>query len=444
MLWEHGFGRCLVAAMLLAPAAVHAVTFSVNSTLDKPDWKVGDGVCSYAQGTTLCSLRAAVMEGNATPLDQSVTVRLVPGATYVLNTPEPEPQGARAGDLDITRPMTIGIPENSDLRAKIDANHISRVFQLYPAADFTHLFGIEIVNARIESGYGIAIESSAARMILERLDIHSSHFGDGFGFPCAVDGPATIIESRIHHNGSDESGVHGVCSDPDGPLIIVRSTLDHNTIDGVNVQHSQLRLDNSTVAFNKRLGMFVYYSEAKITRSTISGNLTGPSAQPGQILFSSDASDDYSLDISGSIVDGGGKLACHLNEDHEYGPFVSAWNVHSDASCLSDVFWDNSIHNSTINLSELEDWGGPTPTMLPLPGSDAIDRAPGSVCNDTPVDQRGLPRPLPSVEGSPSRCDIGAVELTTMPNDEPPPDEDPPPDGDPLPAPIFADGFEGL
>jgi Right handed beta helix region len=51
------------------------------------------------------------------------------------------------------------------------------------------------------------------------------------------------------------------------------------------------------------------------------------------------------------------------------------------------------------NLAPLGDYGGPTKTLLPLPGSPLIDAAPGSTRTR---DQRGLPR-----SGTP---DLGAVE----------------------------------
>ncbi len=46
--------------------------FVVNSTIDAPDANVGDGICADAGGN--CTLRAAVMEANASPGDNSISL----------------------------------------------------------------------------------------------------------------------------------------------------------------------------------------------------------------------------------------------------------------------------------------------------------------------------------------------------------------------------------
>ena len=56
-------------------------------------------------------------------------------------------------------------------------------------------------------------------------------------------------------------------------------------------------------------------------------------------------------------------------------------------------------------LGALADNGGPTQTMLPAPGSAAIDAVPSGSCSEA-VDQRGMPRPSPNG----GACDAGAVE----------------------------------
>ena len=421
----------LALMALLAPTLASAVTFYPNITQDLPDANPGDGVCSYLavmNPPTLCTLRAAVMEGNATPLDQDVLVHLVPGAVYVLNTPEPNPQGAKAGDLDITRPMRVGTPEGSVPRARIDANDSFRAFELHPNATGSTIYGIEIANAFVANGEGAAIRVRASGATLENIDVHHSNSGGEPGLPCAVTASddMTLIESRIHHNGSDENFMYGVCSVSYADVAILRSTLDHNAGNGVDVQFATLYMENSTATLNEGSGVNVFNASGVIRNSTVAKNHTQTPAQnDGEIEYGSNSPGDYNLHISGSIVDGTGHMACAGNhvgdESYDY-----SHNIYSDDSCYADPSDKTSIVTSTINLSELGDWGGPTPTMLPLPGSDAIDQAPAIFCNQPGIDQRGLPRPVASVEGGQPLCDIGAVELTTMP------------DG------IFFDGFEGI
>ena len=61
------------------------------------------------------------------------------------------------------------------------------------------------------------------------------------------------------------------------------------------------------------------------------------------------------------------------------------------------------VINSDPLLGVLQDNGGPTQTMLLMPGSSAIDTGYNPSCATT--DQRGVPRPQGPT------CDIGAVEM---------------------------------
>jgi CSLREA domain-containing protein len=69
-------------AALMAPAALaSSLTFSVNTTADASDAKLGDGVCADTKG--LCTLRAAIGEANVQAGGATVTI-YVPAGTYRL------------------------------------------------------------------------------------------------------------------------------------------------------------------------------------------------------------------------------------------------------------------------------------------------------------------------------------------------------------------------
>ena len=66
-----------------------------------------------------------------------------------------------------------------------------------------------------------------------------------------------------------------------------------------------------------------------------------------------------------------------------------------------------NLTNGDPRLAPLGRYGGPAPTMPPLPGSPAIDAAIGSTFTN---DQRGFPRPVGAA------ADTGAVEADSIPN----------------------------
>lgn len=98
------------------------------------------------------------------------------------------------------------------------------------------------------------------------------------------------------------------------------------------------------------------------------------------------------------------------------------YNLASDTSCNLDATGD--LPDTDAMLGALADYGGPTPTVAPLPGSSAIDAVPVPACAtnvpagvDPTLDQRGGTRPTGPA------CDIGALESGALDR-------------------IFADGFE--
>jgi hypothetical protein len=83
---------------------------------------------------------------------------------------------------------------------------------------------------------------------------------------------------------------------------------------------------------------------------------------------------------------------------------AGAGNLVSGAGLVNASFADPPLSGDPA-LGPLADHGGPTFTMLPAPGSAAIDALPpqGGQC-PAAVDQRGIARPVGA------GCDIGAVE----------------------------------
>ena len=88
----------LVALAADGASPAQGASFTVDATHDAVDAAPGDGVCADAGGA--CTLRAAVMETNALPGADEISL---PGGTYVLSIPGADEDAAATGDLDIVR-----------------------------------------------------------------------------------------------------------------------------------------------------------------------------------------------------------------------------------------------------------------------------------------------------------------------------------------------------
>ena len=92
----------LVALAADGASPAQGASFTVDATHDAVDAAPGDGVCADAGGA--CTLRAAVMETNALPGADEISL---PGGTYVLSIPGADEDAAATGDLDIVDDLMI-------------------------------------------------------------------------------------------------------------------------------------------------------------------------------------------------------------------------------------------------------------------------------------------------------------------------------------------------
>lgn len=388
-----------VAAM--APA-VHAATFLAQVKSDLRDYTPGDGVCSWVSSgpppgepMKYCSLRAAIMEANATP--EKDTIYLIPGETYTLNQPGKN-LGAEAGDLNITRPLrieTLSIFPGNAAPAIIDANGIDRVFKIEAGA-----YNVEFVRLGITGGYNHEISSGVAAsgdVTFEYVNI----FGNTDPEPvyksaalgCGGGGKIDIKDSAIRDNNS------GGVSCPE--VTLTRSTISGNT-GNAGISAAKLTMVNSTVSGNSNRGVNQYTANSQITiaNSTIANN--GSAGIWMEVLGNNTA-----ILLINSILSGNG-MSC------DFGASLSATmrnNLYDDSSCPSDGVDDLSMYNTPANLSPLSYHGGPTQTHRPHTNSYAIDHADSLFCSPLNTDQRGELRPADFTGQNPARCDIGAVEL---------------------------------
>ena len=217
-------------------------------------------------------------------------------------------------------------------------------------------------------------------------------------------------------------------------LIINDSIISHNTTafkgGGIKSQGGQLRINNSTISHNRANrsvyaggGIETSRTPLIITNSTISENEARAGATGGISIYQ--LSDLTMLNTTVVNNTGGGVnirraslvdiknsiIASNTDGDCDFTLIdeksINQSNLDTDGSC--DVLAINHITVADPMLEPLANFGGATPTHLPLPGSPVIDAGDDQFCQ--PIDQRGNIRPQDGNNDVIRVCDIGAVEL---------------------------------
>ena len=126
----------------------HAATFAVTSTSDAVDSNTLDGVCNDGLGN--CTLRAAIMQANALPGADTITV---PAGTYTLSIAGAGEDAGASGDLDIGGDLTIN--GGGSATTIVDGADLDRVFHIVGGA-------IVISGLTIQNGAPLTPHPAAA------------------------------------------------------------------------------------------------------------------------------------------------------------------------------------------------------------------------------------------------------------------------------------------
>lgn len=161
------------------------LTFNVNTTADTVDASPGDSICADSQGN--CSLRAAVMESNASlaaGITKSVTIS-IPAGTYTLTIPGIDGSDASHGHLDINAgPVSIVgasasttiIQAGTGVNGTGIPNGIDKVFSINPGGVFA---GFDTSLSNLTIRYGLNISTI-------------NPFGGAFDWDAGTDGSGTL------------------------------------------------------------------------------------------------------------------------------------------------------------------------------------------------------------------------------------------------------------
>ncbi len=254
----------LFAVLLLA--VDFSGQFSVNVLTDTPDANPGDGVCSDAGGN--CSLRAAIMESNATAGDNTISL---PVGEYVLSIAGMNEDASASGDLDILDNLEI---TGADTRQTIiRADSLDRAFDIFPGVNVSISF-LEIWEGSVLAGSGGAIRNQGT-LDLSEVGIRASMCegdggglqGGGFGGAIYNSGILTISEVTINSclalggkggNGVAPGGGSGggagpglggaIYNDQGASCVLINSTISDNSAQGGRGGNGTFHQGSGTVA----------------------------------------------------------------------------------------------------------------------------------------------------------------------------------------------------
>jgi hypothetical protein len=439
----------LVAFLAGANALATGPTFNVNSPGDAAD-AVINGTCETGPGNHACTLRAAVMEANAT----SGALIVIPAGTHTLSVTPTGADDATTGDLNITSSMTIkgagvgttileaatlgdsafriasggslvisgltiqhatgrfngseteggtfyvvagGTLQVSDARIYLstvggDAGHGGALYLASGTATFTRTVFDSCSATGTFDPVGGALLNAGGSLTLDRCTVTGcAATSTGFGGAISTGGTTRIVASTLTNN----TAVYGGAIDnAGGTCTLINSTVSGNKSfgDGGGIYArigGQVRLYNTTVINNR--------SDANATGSGHGGGIWSPAAASAS-LQNSVLAYNLSTNMAHALIneDCYGTVAGNL---HNLLTFATNCTV-TGASSVGDPFLG----------SDLADNGGPTPTHALAGGGDALDKVPPSDCIDDfaaslTTDQRGVKRPIGSA------CDLGSFEL---------------------------------
>jgi hypothetical protein len=310
----------------------------------------------------------------------------------------------------------------------VSASYAGRVLHLVNSV--VNISGLTIEYGLVPNANGGGIYNDHSTLTLSNCTVTGNTATNGGGiYNNAQGGSATltVMASTVSSNGA--SGLGGGIFNDASHGGVATMQLSASTLAGSSVAHG-----GGGAIYNDGEGG---YATLTVTNCTLAGNT---SVNAGAIyndgigggsaaltLIASTLSGNYDVDYVGNSIynDGGGGYAyveigdTILDYNSTYPNILNnSGTVQSDGYNLSGSNDTNSLiaatdQNSTAPLlGPLEDNGGPTQTMAPLPGSPAIDQGKSSGLT---TDQRWRPRPhhnpaiISAIGGDGS--DIGAVEI---------------------------------
>jgi hypothetical protein len=255
--------------------------------------------------------------------------------------------------------------------------------------------------------------------VIDTDQLHDNH-GPGNGAGIANVGTLTVRNSILRSNQS-QGGSGGAISNF-GTATVESTTLVDNsaTYGGAIDAHDEgdasksLTITGSTLAGNSASsagGAISSQMKVTLTNVTITGN-SGPEiiyqiqrpATFTNVTIAQNSGTGLRLLVNPMLTMRNTLLASNAGGNCADVVASSGFNLADDTTCGLANTGDHQGAAFNPRLSPLQNYGGPTATLLPGPGSPAIDS--GTGVNAPATDQRGIMRPQFAA------VDIGAVEVT--------------------------------
>lgn len=281
----------------------------------------------------------------------------------------------------------------------------NRIFSVNPGGTLT-LTGLSLTGgngAGAETpGLGGAIHSIGTLTLTQcTLSGNSASVGG------AIDtfGPLTLTQCILSNNSATAGGA--IFNGVNSTLTLTQCTLSNNsaTHGGAFFSSGTLTLTQCTLSSNSASGgggAIWTNSPLTLSHCTLSGNFA--SEQGGAIWT------NRALTLTNTIVAGNSAPSGPEIFKLESPPTTTGKNLIGDLAGSLLTANPTVIVAADPKLSPLGNYGGPTPTMLPLPGSPAINPSGGGTSSTLTTDQRGSARVFGGI------VDIGAVEVGLVVN----------------------------
>ncbi|MEI7988489.1 MAG: choice-of-anchor Q domain-containing protein [Chloroflexota bacterium] len=394
-------------------------TFSVNSTVDKPDANPGDGKCETSTPGE-CTLRAAVQEANT---GSGYDTIILPAGVYTLTLNEKleilqgiSISGAGKGKTiidgnNLNVVLSFGVLPTGTLETKPETNAISNPYRYASINGVTirngkggiNAYGFNnlvLTNSEVTNNAGPGIWAYANPLTINNSIISNNTYPGFTGGISSQLNFLTLNYTTVSNNSGATGGIYA-----DNGFYVNGSTISGNTgtggTGGLELAGAGTIL-NSTVSGNTGLGISVN-DETKIINTTITGN-------NGGVFFKGNSS----VTLQASII--ANNIGSNLSAVSGTKFTSNGYNLLSDAQSTVFTPATGDKMGTDPKLGILKDNGGPTFTHELLFTSPAIDGGNPSGCTDNTnsilvLDQRLMTRPVDGSGDSIAVCDIGSFEV---------------------------------